>query len=81
MSIIKVGCKQTFSAIVKMLLHKMAETENEEVEFSVLYHLVAREFNIQRQYLLFHSLYTLFSSVNKIVKSCAYIGLSGCSSI
>ena len=36
------GLKQTFSAVTKMLVHKMTHIEKEEVEFSVC-HLVVRK--------------------------------------
>ena len=49
--------------------------EQEEMEFLVLYYLVAREFNMNNIFLI--SLYTLLSCVMKTVQSCGYVGLSG----
>ena len=48
MSIIDEGFKQTdFSTAARIQAHNMVEFKKEEVELCVLYHLVAREFNIR----------------------------------
>ena len=65
---------QIFSAVVEMLVHKMAD---KEVEFLVLCHLVARRLNMWGSILFLISLYTLFTCVKLIVLSCGYAGLSG----
>ena len=67
-----------FSVIAKYgHLCIMAEIEKEDVGFPVLCYLVAREFSLghSRIFLLF----TLLSCIKKIVQSCTYVGLSGCS--
>ena len=56
-----------------MLLHNMAEIEKEEMEFSVLCHLLAREFNITWQHLIFNFIIyimQLFKGDHKILQIC-----------
>ena len=54
MSKINEGFLWIFSTVAKMFLHNIDEIEKREVEFSMLYPLVAREFNIMWQHLIFN---------------------------
>ena len=54
MSKINEGFKQIISGVVKMLLHSIVQVDKDEAKFPVSCHLVAREFNIKGQQLIFH---------------------------
>ena len=57
-----------------MPVHKMAETESEEVEFPVC-HLVARELNIRLQHLIFISYISVGKEDCIILRICWVVGL------
>ena len=52
---------EMFSAVAKMHVNSKREIQKEEVKFPASYHLVAREFNVRWQHLIFNSSSTLFS--------------------
>ena len=52
-----------FSAVAKMFVHSMPKIEKEEVEYPMLFYLIAGEFNIRWQHLFLQFNYKHFSAM------------------